>query len=493
MALTPEKELRLKQLRLQKLRAMKAAQPAVHEKLKDKWYEDLGQGIAEAGIGTYLGIKDLFGKASDAEKQSLEDLRSDARESGWGTAGRVVGEAAQLAVPGGAGLKAARALGGASKLAKALPVATDIAASAAHGAVTLPQEGDSRTGNALASGGSAVGGAMLGKALTTLGKGMKLKPEAERMRDLGIEVTPGQSIPFFKRAEDIAEVSPFFARATKKMKKASQETAHRAALKQAAAPGATVSKAGHEGVAELKKGYEAAYASAWGPVDNLDSSAVPRTLTVGSYGAKRLGKKDTNTIRRVQDDIIKLVTGDPNVSGKQLDEAIRKSLMNTKKSRDLDEVLTEMRQTLRSGLPRESQAALSAIDAQYPKYLAVKEAARTMGALGEKGHFDAQDLMTGIKAIGRGRESTGQAPLQAFADDVMATVGQRPGPQPLSWWRRMSDITPTIGPQKTMAKMITGQAKGQPTLRKALESEAARKLRYGITGARLGAALEEQE
>jgi hypothetical protein len=121
--------------------------PTTPERDAEPWYEDFAEGVVSSGMGTYYGIKDLTVGMDDEDKARLKDWKEDAAQSGWGTAGNVVGEVAQLALPGGAALKGAKALNAAGKLAKtakALPLATDVLASSALGYVKPPEEGKTR-------------------------------------------------------------------------------------------------------------------------------------------------------------------------------------------------------------------------------------------------------------------------------------------------------------------------------------------------------------
>ena len=98
----------------------------------------------------------------------------------------VVGELAQLVVPGAAGLKAAKALSAANKLArtaKVLPLAADVAGSAAIGAVRLPGEDETRGENARSEASWALAGGVAEPILRTAVAGVKGTREAARLRE----------------------------------------------------------------------------------------------------------------------------------------------------------------------------------------------------------------------------------------------------------------------------------------------------------------------
>jgi hypothetical protein len=132
---------------------------------------------------TYIGIKDLLGMASE---EDLEEVREWAKSKeglgGWGTAGEITGELAATAIPG-AGASSLVAKGA----TKALPVLSRIGSAggrianvgtagraavegAVSGAIQVPQEGDSRLGNAV---GGAAAATLLPLSVAGAGAGKR--------------------------------------------------------------------------------------------------------------------------------------------------------------------------------------------------------------------------------------------------------------------------------------------------------------------------------
>ena len=107
--------------------------------------------------------------------------------------------------------------------------------------------------------------------------------------------------------------------------------------------------------------------------------------------------------------------------------------------------------------------------------------------------FDASDLMGGVKASGgKSRNATGDAPLYDTALDVTQTLGKKT-PNPIMSFIRGAAVN---APSPTGVLRKGGEVMlGQTPTQKALQSvynptaEALRKL--GITGANVGASLED--
>jgi len=112
-------------------------------KEKESKFEDFGEGIVASGLSTYYGLKDLVTDVTDEDRARLKDWRDDAGESWAGTAGQVVGELGQLAIPGGAAMKIG---GGLSKAMKTIKGQSALAAGL--GGAQLPGEESSRLANA---------------------------------------------------------------------------------------------------------------------------------------------------------------------------------------------------------------------------------------------------------------------------------------------------------------------------------------------------------
>ena len=133
-----------------------AAPTNQYEGKEESAFQDFGEGLGVSALSTWEGGKDLLSKtglvdAPDASDLArLQDWRDDAGQSGWGTAGEVVGDVAQILAGGGLG---GAALKGATMIPKALKgaVAMDTAAAGLLGGTQTQGGVDERLGGAVGS------------------------------------------------------------------------------------------------------------------------------------------------------------------------------------------------------------------------------------------------------------------------------------------------------------------------------------------------------
>lgn len=156
--------------------------------------DKLRYGVANAGIETYLGAKQLFGKLSPEEINVLQQSRGDVdRGGGWGTAGQIAGHV---------GVAAAGALAAPARLAQAVGALRGIPGLAAGAgvsgaetaALTPVEDQDSIVSGKLAEGGKAAltqgalsaGGQVLKKAVTRM---FTPSADAVKLMDQGVYPT----------------------------------------------------------------------------------------------------------------------------------------------------------------------------------------------------------------------------------------------------------------------------------------------------------------
>lgn len=468
------------------------AEEAAPEREEEAWYEDLAEGVGLSGLQTYYGAKDLFTDLSDEEKARLKDWQEDAGQSGWGTAGRVLGEIGQMALPGAAALKGARGLSALTKAGKSMsiinPALAEIGVAAGHGALKLPEEGASRGQEAFQSGLGALGGMGAGKLLKTAVKGIGKTKAAQELLDEGVYLTPGQAADSMSVSmlENAAEVTPFLARGTKKAKEAALESFNANVLKKAVpkAMSGKVTKFGQEGARQMEDVIDNAYKAAW-----KDASVPPATLRQVYMGAQdamqNLAKKDSLAIKR----ILREFEGDIDVA--KLDDILRAELKSAGSKRHaLSESLKGLRQTLRQGLPDENLAKLIEVDAAYPNYLAAMRASSR--AAENKGVFTPQQLIQAGRQVGGvTKAGTGRAPLQDIATAGTETVGQKIGGQPLEFMRRLAGAFPSPPGMRGAGQMLLGQTGPQKAATRYAYDPMAELLRGYVSPARIGAAYEE--
>jgi hypothetical protein len=483
------------------------------------WYagiQDLSEGIGVSMLETGYGLKDLIPgmEVTDENRATLKAWKEAAGESGWGTAGRIGGEVAQLAVPGGAGLKAARALSAAnkaSKTARALPLAADVAGVTAHGAVRLPGEDESRLQNAMSAAQWGLGGAAAGKVLKGALTGARGTEAAQRLRDAGAKLTAGQTLGRPAAAlENILTVTPFFARPLARARQKSEESISRIAMREAAPPTiATLKTAkpvpmevknmGQKGVDELYDGFQQGYNDAWGAMRSLNPRVGGKIDYIAKQGKKRLTKGQRRKVDNVLSDMNDVYKASPDGSAQELDVILKNAIVGSKKSREVDRVIKDIRQTLRSGLPKESQTALKRLDEKWPKYLAVEAAAAVPASakkakVGVPGEFGVDELFAGSAKAGTTRTTgRGKSPLQGIVNDWYRIKGAEKGILPTKALRIIQSplFSDYSGLQGTINRRIAGTGLGQKAARDLMQEEWAKQLRYGISGARLGAAYED--
>ena len=467
-------------------------------KEKEAWYEDFGEGLAVSGLETYYGTKDLFGQMDDEDRATLKDWQDDAAESGWGTAGQVVGELGTFMIPGGIalkGLKVASKLKNATLLQKAMVYgAVEGAVGAGVGGVKLPEAGETRLENMLESGAAgAIGGGLapvVGRGLSKLLRGANKSDDALRLLDEGVELTPGQmaSSPGIRGLETVMEVTPFLARGTKKAKKKSLESWNKKIMSDAAPVGANITELGTAGAAQMKRAVTSAYNEAWKGAGKLSRGDGVGMINSLGRSSKRLGIDDNRVITNIIKDIKELAKKGSTKGTQALDDLLRRSINSAGKDKyELSEALQQARAGLRKRLPAKTKKALDKIDAKYPGYLTVRDAVAR--AQQTEGLFTPAQLTTSVGKLGKGKAQVGEAALQDAARTGRSTLGKKEGGQPLEWFRRIAGALPSPLPMETAGRTLMGQTTPQRALLKQARSPRVRALREMMSQGGATAAL----
>ena len=492
--------MRRKKARIAKLEKRKAAL----EKPKESWYEDFGEGIGVSGLETYYGAKDLLpdwlAELDDEDRATLADWKQDAAESGWGTAGQIVGEMGQFAIPGSAvakaGLKAAKA---GKTLAKTLGAAGEMGVAGGIVGVRLPGENETRAKNALQESASAGLGLGVGKILTKAAKGLKVRPEAQELMDAGVRVTPGGSAanPAIKSMENFLEILPGTARGVKDIKADSASDWTRLMFNKAKAPGADdVSTIGAKGMRDLKDGFKRSYDEAWGKAGPVPMDAAEDILTRIDDLAPSSGLADTAALKRLEKNVSKLAIDGSDTGAKKLDRELRKAQNALPKDNvALRGEINDMRTVLRKDMPEGVQTKLSAVDKQYPKYLTVKKAQYKVAP---DEAIKPKHLVQATKTVGKETAyATGKSPLWSEAKVGASTINPDTTGQLLNMWRRFAGGIPSpTGVMRGVGKVGMGQTTPQKAFAKGIDPQQnalARMLRTYTGPANLGAALNFDE
>lgn len=471
--------------------------PVEPPKEADPWYEDLGEGLAVSGMETYYGIKDLVGLLDEEDQATLTDWQKDAAESGWGTAGKVIGEIAQIAAPAGGLTKAMKYASKAKTLGRTAPLLADVAATAGLEAVKLPQEGESRLDSAIEGATDALTGGMIARGLSKATRGLDVTDAAKTLMDKGAFITAGRAAksPAAKGLEAMAEVTPFLARGVQKARGKAKDDWLRVAFEEAAPKGFKQSDVGFKGISQLKNAYDDAYSKAWSKADNINSAGRVDFVNAVSRGVDELPKTDANKVIRVAKEFNK-VLGD--ISPKRIkdyDNQLRREIKSVALDNiPLRETLKQMRESIRKGLPEGAQNALKDVDANYAKYLAVKKAAGK--ATADTGEFTPQQLIQSLTASAKGkaRKDFGDAPMQDIAMAGAQTVGQQLGGDLLGKLRTIMRGLPTPIPTQALSNMAIGRNPMQKAARNTIESETIKALRnYMPRSGQLGGVLLDDE
>lgn len=490
-------------------RAMRQQKPARQQQRnqgpeeKDAWYKDFGQGLGYSGLSTYYGIKDLFTDLDAEEEERLADWKLDASESGWGTAGQITGELAQLAIPGGAGLKAARALSKGGKLAQTLakgaPLAADVAGSAGLGYIQKPNFGQDRSNNALEGAGGALLGWGLGRAGSKLYRGVNKTPEAQKLLNEGVALTPGQAsksgIP--RTVEALMSWAPFVGQGTQRARQRSLAQWNNTVLNKAAPTGKKIIGEGSEGVRNLSKAFEDSYKDAWGAAGRPRANKVVDLVDT----AVRQGRELDQESRRVVGNALKRLneaTRDYSPERiSQLDKHLRKQIESSAKQKnfELADVLKRMRKNLRSSVGEDSAQKLKAIDSKYGGFLAVIDASSSKKALRSGGVFEPQQLLdSSAKFAGRKKAAEGFGPLRDIIDEGLETVGRKEVKPLINLRKAIVRNMPSVPGMDFGGRLALGQTSGQKALQRAAASPFSQWLRNYVSPARLGGgALNEED
>ena len=456
------------------------------KKEAEPWYEDLGEGLGVSGLGTYYGIKDLFGSMDEEDLATLEDWKKDAAESGWGTAGEILGDVAQLAVPGGAALKGAKALQkvkGLKTASKALPFVADAGASAGLEALQAEQgKGAEAASESLK--GSLLGGA-LAKSAGKLLKGAKKTPEAQQIIDKGGFVTPGRATDsgLVQAAENIAAYTPFLARSVDKSRRKADDSWNEIILNEVAPIGTKITEKGQKGIAQIKQSFDDAYSNAWKGADNVSNKGRINFVNEATQAADSLGVEDLGVLKKVMTDFKKLSAEPSSKKIKELDNQMRKQIQRAGKDKNqLRDTLKNMRSSMREGMSNDTLGKLKGVDKQYAKYLVTRKAASK--AADTEGVFTPKQLLQSAKQVGgETRTATGKAPLQDLATGGVKMAGKDLATSFLDPVRRLSKYAPTPVPflEKGSQALI-----GETSTQKGLKATADLLRKLGVSGTTIG-------
>lgn len=458
-------------------------------KEKDAWYEDFGEGLAVSGMGTYYGIKDLFGKMTDEDRATLEDWKRDASESGWGTAGQVVGEIGQTIMPAGAVLKGARALNMGKNALRAAGFGGDVATSATLGGLQSRAEGEDFTSGAAQGAAGAAAGGALGAVLGKAVRGISKTDEAQKLLDEGIELTPAQAsagqLP--KALESVMEYTKFLSGGTTAARQKALSQWNQKVLNEAAPEGYTITATGNQGFAQLDDAINKSYDDAWrSAIRPPKRDFSPIRINMSEQGA-RLDSDSQLKLRNVWREIDELRNDWTPERLRTVDRNIREDIQRAADdgNRPLMELLKETRQGIRDIHGPDVQPQLMALDKKYDQYLTVLDASNNKAARESEGIFTPQMILHAGAKQGRRAGARGETPLEQTARTGMRTVGQE---FPAAMWdtrRALATLSPSPqGLMQRAGRVVLGETPAQ----RHTANIASILRKYGLSGATLGGA-----
>jgi hypothetical protein len=434
-------------------------------KEKEAWYQDFGEGVGLSGIETAYGLKSLFTDLSPEENARLKDWRDDAGESGWGTAGQVVGDIAQMALPGAAGIKALKV--GNSVLKGAL-------AAGVLGGIQAPDENESRWSNAALSSGSAlVGGGLLkglGKAVT----GFSKTPAGIEAAKQGIYLTPGKATDsgLVRAAEFGMRIVPGTSKGTLALQEQGVKSWLMNTANKVAKPlGMKLDDLGEDSMKALQKQFKSAYTDAWAQATNMvGPDKITKFNKLVSPEIKFMEDAPKKAVAKILSRL-KELKGSKDPKGlRALDKLIKDNIGKYSQDGDLLKMFKGMKDVLRENMGGTSSASLQKLDSLYPGYKTLTTAAHN--AYGGGSGLTLDILKNASKQVGtKGTQAAfGKAPLQAEIQLGIDTIGQQTPNILFDVIKGLAQNAPSpTGAMKGFGHVIMGETGAQQAIKGAVK------------------------
>lgn len=470
-------------------------------------FERFGVGLARPFVETGKGIKSLFTKLSPEEQTNLERLQEVS--GGAGTAGRVLGEVALFAAPGGAATRAGRLLPRA--LGRTATVAGDVATVAGMEALKAPTEGRTRSDAAREAGTAALLGAGAGGVLRRTLTGVRATPKAAPMLAAGVPLTPGMAAGgAAQRVEQALAHVPVISGPLRQKQRAAVAAWNRSLLDDVI-PDGKVSAAGSKGFTEITKRFDDAYDALWSKPVKINAAARSKMVQQLETAVRALPRESQRSVRTLAKTVLPSLYGDAPIAGRvisQVDDRLREAARTASRKGNFDEsrALNQLRDNLRAALPKDVAAELARLDGKFRKFATLRKAASYKAAAEHGGVFTPSQLMSAAttgKGVGKSAVAQGRATFQQEALDALDVLGDIPAKPGIA--EKLTAPIIAGGALMNLPATLAGYAGvraafSEPVRRAALggtrAQEAALRLaeylrRHGATAARTGAALEE--
>lgn len=418
-------------------------------KKEESIWDKIMQGADYSVMSTGLGVKDLVGSGSEFDEKYLAELKQKAHDDLWGILGQVGTDVLQMAIPG---MGLAKGLSALNAGRKAI-IGSESLLAGLFGGSKLPEEDETRLGNASSDAVITALGGTLFESLGKAARGFTKTPEAEELIKKGVNLTPGQASTGASALESMMSVVPFLAKPTNDLREEASDQVRNLAYNMSKAPlTKPVTKDGFEATRELRDGFSAGYDQAWKiGAEEIDKGAFGDVITEALRASKVIEKTDRNKLKASINNLrTKVANNNGEFTASMLsdfDKAIRKNAYKAE-TYESEQALKEISRTLRENLPADAKIYLDKLDAEFPKYMTIRDASKK--ATTEKGAFDLNQLATSSRKIGRDKSGLGEAPLQDLIDLASPTVMKDLEGQPLDFLRRMS--VNILGPTNVIRK-----------------------------------------
>lgn len=371
----------------------------------------IGQGMTN--VARHVG--NMVGAVSDEDLQSAKELDRDLLNTGGGKVGAFIGETAATALPvAGASAGVGRLGAGAARLLSN-PLGRGVFEGAVQGGVMA--DPNKKLSGVL--GGAAAGGIVpaIGSGFGKLARGIQRTPEAERLLNEGVDLTPGQMNPggIINQMEESWQSVPGVGAVIRGARENAQQTFQRTAIEKGAAPGAKIARG------EVSDMLDSAYQSFQPLYDQAKGFPVAPTIL-------RTAGQDVPLLKAFRDAASTKAVRADNATRKSVDGWLRNQLtrvtmMSNRKSDDLLELRSLIRaesrkararpgddaaaelldhaegsvtKALESQLPPDAIKALNVADSKYGAYKVIEDAVAR--AKDTPGGFTASKLSEAVRA-----------------------------------------------------------------------------------------------
>lgn len=493
-----------------------ATQQAIRAQAQMSGPARFAMGVARPVLETAYGVQELLGgELTPEQRHQLEVLRNNPGFAGG--AGRVAGELATFAAPGGVVSKGASLLPRARAAAR---VAGDIATTAGMEALKSPTDERSRAQAALeGAAGAGLGHAVAAPVAPFLRGVRNVTPSARAFMAEHPDVVPtlGQMKNGWARGmEERATALPFIGEQIKRRQREALEQWNRDVTERALPPltGEGVaalprgSRTGQESIAAVQDAFGDAYDDVFkGKQFDLsgdgNASSMIRHLAEDPALPSDAAERVTKRLGQIADNLeAGAVSG---TYASRVDDQLREFARSARQNGFDDEAgfYEEARKAFRAGLPKQVDARLAELDTAYRQWVPVERAAAYKGAT--EGIFTPSQLLGASRAssdtVRKRGFAAGRAPQQREAQLANRVLGSRlPEPGPGTAEKILGPAALVVAPKiaipaaagllpysRAGQKMLAGKYPWQPPLKTITEMLAER----GVTPGTVGAAIEE--